>query len=534
MTKMNAMTFRFPLPAIALLFLPALPVAAEAQAQTKSNISLLEYGARFDGVTDDTEAWKRAINDALSGPWGAVIKVPAGRSVVSETLVLEITGNEGLAINGEGADISEIIWTKPMDGIRVELADGSASTRDEGGTGAKFKMSGVSLIQGTPFVRVETTEPVPAGSTQLHLATTKGLSPGMHIDSFCQRMSNIPQTATIARIIDDKTVELTEKTTGPMPERVRSSEELSTVDKALYEIVFVQYAGTALSVRGRSNQQLGVEPPELMISDVSIHGGSGGSALTAGSCWRDGMVFKDQTTLRITDTAIRFSRVSPIGTGITISGDRSKHRLVSDHHLENVRIQWGEVGISVCNGDPNFEALMIMNSTIVGSRRAGILADNGGSYSGQLTVTGCHINAGGAAIKTNGILEVGLCNNYIIVGQIQSPDAMAHGFHFKNSASMTVTGNLFNFVAGNRAKESWGMLVDCDESWEGRKIPSVIANNSIFNAPTGGLSFRNHATNILVNGNSIVTAGKPIEAAETAKANVGINQINDKMTNGLE
>ena len=186
------MTSRHSLRAIALVFLSALPVAAESQPPAKSNISLLEYGARFDGVTDDTEAWKRAIKDALSGPWGAVIKVPAGRSVVSETLVVEITGNEGLAISGGGADISEIIWTKPMDGIRVELADGSASTRDEGGTGAKFKMSGVSLIQGTPFVKVQTTDPVPAGSTQLHLATTEGLSPGMHIDSFCQRMPNIP------------------------------------------------------------------------------------------------------------------------------------------------------------------------------------------------------------------------------------------------------------------------------------------------------------------------------------------------------
>lgn len=519
--------------ALALLFLSALPAAAESQLPVRTEFSPVEYGARFDGVTDDTEAWKRAIKEALANPWGAVIKVPAGRSAVSETLAIEIVGNKGLAINGGGADISEIIWTQPMDGIRVELVDSSSSTRDAGGSGAKFKISGVSLIQGTPYVKAETTETVPAGSTYLHLATTQGLSQGMYIDSFCQRMTNIPQTATIARIIDDKTVELTEKTTGPMPERMRKTEELTTPDKALHEIVFVQYVGTALTIRGRSNQQLGVEPPELMISDVSIHGGSGGSILTAGSCWRDGIVLQDQTTLRITDTAIRFSRVSPVGTGITIFGDRSKSRLVSDHHLENVRIQWGEVGISVCKGDANFEGLMIMNSTIVGSRRAGILADNGSSYSGQLTVTGCHINAGEAAIKTVGILEVGLCNNYIIAGQSPSPRPLAVGFHFKNTASMTITGNLFNFNPANPAG-GWGIIVDCDEGWGGRTIPAVIANNSIYQPPTGGLSFRNHATNILVNGNSIVTAGKPIEVAGTAKVNVGLNQINGEMVSGLE
>ncbi|MEY4300478.1 MAG: hypothetical protein RIR25_1714, partial [Verrucomicrobiota bacterium] len=183
--------FRFPLAAIALLFLSVLRAAAEPPPPVKTEFSPMEYGARLDGVTDDTEAWKSAIKQALAGPRGAVIKVPAGRSVVSETLAFEITDNKGLAINGEGADISEIIWSKPVDGIRVELVDGSSSTRDAGGTGAKFKMSGVSLIQGTPYVKVETTKAVPAGSTQLHLATTEGLQPGMHIDSFCQRMTNI-------------------------------------------------------------------------------------------------------------------------------------------------------------------------------------------------------------------------------------------------------------------------------------------------------------------------------------------------------
>jgi len=68
-------------------------VAAEAQAQTKFDISLLEYCARFDGVTNDAEAWKSAIKDELYGPWEAVIKFPAWRSVVSETLVVETTGN---------------------------------------------------------------------------------------------------------------------------------------------------------------------------------------------------------------------------------------------------------------------------------------------------------------------------------------------------------------------------------------------------------------------------------------------------------
>jgi hypothetical protein len=37
-----------------------------------------------------------------------------------------------------------------------------------------------------------------------------------------------------------------------------------------------------------------------------------------------------------------------------------------------------------------------------------------------------------------------------------------------------------------------------------------------------------------VNGNTIATAGKLVEVAETAKVNVGINQINGEMVSGSE
>ncbi|MCX6971115.1 MAG: glycosyl hydrolase family 28-related protein [Verrucomicrobia bacterium] len=515
MTKLNAMIFRFPLPAIALLFLSALPAAAEPPPPVKTEFSPIEYGARFDGVTDDTEAWKRAIAQALQANYGAAITVPAGRSLVRETLRIPLTGNKAIAIRGMGADVSEIVWTEPVDGITVSFKDHASHARDAFATGGKFSFEGVSLIHGAPFTKLVTSAGTPSGNT-LHFASTKGLAVGMYVSSHVNK-AKISASAAITAVTDTS-VTLSEDVTGEVP--------------AGTELVFFHIANSALRINGDSNQRFGVESPELYIRDTSIHGFSGGDLFTPGGSWLNGIVCNNQTVIRIDGAYITFSRCGTVGTGILIQGEYPTH-LSDDHHLTNIKVLFGDVGINLGNGNPGFEGLFVENSSLVGCERYGIWAHTSNSITDELTVTGCHINAGRAAFKVNGMTQVGLANNFVIVGCGAGHGAEAVGFDFKNVACFTLTGNLLQFDPKN-AGGGWGVIVDNDAGWGDKTWSSVIGHNSFMTPRTGGMAFRNHAANILVNGNSIVTAGKPVEVAETAKVNVGINQINGEMVGGFE
>ena len=59
------MTSRLRRCAIGLVFLSALSAAADPPPAVKTEFSPIDDGARFDGVTDDTEGWKLAIEQAL-------------------------------------------------------------------------------------------------------------------------------------------------------------------------------------------------------------------------------------------------------------------------------------------------------------------------------------------------------------------------------------------------------------------------------------------------------------------------------------
>lgn len=58
--------------------------------------SPLEFGAKFDGMSDDTQAWMRTIAAALNCSLGVAVVVPAGRSLLSATLQISLTGNQAL------------------------------------------------------------------------------------------------------------------------------------------------------------------------------------------------------------------------------------------------------------------------------------------------------------------------------------------------------------------------------------------------------------------------------------------------------
>lgn len=84
--------------------------------------SVLDFGARCDGLTDDTVAFSRAVHAAQ--PSG-IIRIPAATCVVSSSIVLgDDTGLGGttfLSLEGITPGVSAIQWRGTSDGVAVKM-----------------------------------------------------------------------------------------------------------------------------------------------------------------------------------------------------------------------------------------------------------------------------------------------------------------------------------------------------------------------------------------------------------------------------
>ena len=78
-----------------------------------------DFGAKGDGVTDDTVAIKHAIAAAQAYGKGAIAYLPSGRFVVSETLLL--TGSDYF-VGGSGYGTA-LLWQGQAGGTTVEIRD---------------------------------------------------------------------------------------------------------------------------------------------------------------------------------------------------------------------------------------------------------------------------------------------------------------------------------------------------------------------------------------------------------------------------
>ena len=88
-------------------------------------------GAACDGVDTgaDTPAFRGALAQAALRPYGATIRVPAGRCLLSEGLSAALVHNQALSIEGAGADVSELVFTADTDGVAITLPSTNAWLR---------------------------------------------------------------------------------------------------------------------------------------------------------------------------------------------------------------------------------------------------------------------------------------------------------------------------------------------------------------------------------------------------------------------
>lgn len=88
-----------------------------------------QYGAKGDGVTDDTAALQRAINDLGQPGKAFVLFLPAGTYRITKTLTVKGGGYyQGMEIIGQEPSSTTILWNGPTGGAML-ITNGGVNTR---------------------------------------------------------------------------------------------------------------------------------------------------------------------------------------------------------------------------------------------------------------------------------------------------------------------------------------------------------------------------------------------------------------------
>jgi Pectate lyase superfamily protein len=133
-------------------------------------VSVKDHGAKGDGITDDTAAFREALRNV--GEKGAVF-IPAGRYLITD--VVEIK-RSGVVLRGEGPDKSVLVFSRPLSAIhpRANVDDFKSAYSFSGGF-LSMKGSDIGVKLG------DVTGVAKRGDTTLTLSSTNIPKPGERI-----------------------------------------------------------------------------------------------------------------------------------------------------------------------------------------------------------------------------------------------------------------------------------------------------------------------------------------------------------------
>ena len=124
---------------------------------------IASYGAKSDGVTDDSAAVSATVAAAIAAGGGMVV-LSAGRTLLASAITASIPATVSISIEGMGADVSELYFSNATDGLSFTLAY-VASPRSWAGV----HLRGFSVTRGP-------TSPVTA-NTGIRIAKADDLAP---------------------------------------------------------------------------------------------------------------------------------------------------------------------------------------------------------------------------------------------------------------------------------------------------------------------------------------------------------------------
>jgi hypothetical protein len=151
-------------------------------------VSVKDFGAQGDGVTDDTQSFLDALAKAKTG----AIEIPAGRYKI--TRILEIT-RPGLVLRGAGTDRTILFFPVPLNDIQPKL---SATTGGRPTSGYSWG-GGMVWFKGTDRGQALATVTAGAkrGDTSLKVSSTNQFKPGQRIQIFLTDAADKSLTAEL-------------------------------------------------------------------------------------------------------------------------------------------------------------------------------------------------------------------------------------------------------------------------------------------------------------------------------------------------
>jgi len=115
-----------------ITYTPAGTGAVDTVVETKlrESVSVKDFGAVGDGVTDDTSAIQAAI-DSAEADGGGTVSFPSGTYIVSDTITID---DYGILLQGDGHPVVDNIYQTSVSyhGSVIKLADNASLLADEG------------------------------------------------------------------------------------------------------------------------------------------------------------------------------------------------------------------------------------------------------------------------------------------------------------------------------------------------------------------------------------------------------------------